>query len=101
MSQTFARRAGGWLAAIAAIAIVGAVAALLLTASPGGSTAPGSSTTPTVQRGRWVSLDPLAADVEFDANDLPAIAPSDPRVVYESLAYGIQQGKAGTLRRTR
>jgi hypothetical protein len=100
MPQTFARRAGGWLAAIAAVAIVGAVGALLVTASRGGTTAPGSPSAPTVQHGRWVSLDPLAAAVEFDANDLPAIAPSDPRVVYESLAYGIQQGKAGTLRRT-
>jgi len=100
MPQTFARRAGGWLAASAAIAIVGAVAALLLSAAPGGSTTPSGPGAPTVQHGRWVSLDPLAAAVEFDANDLPAIAPSDPRVVYESLAYGIQQGKAGTLRRT-
>lgn len=96
----FARRVGGALAAVAAMAIVGAVAALLLTSAPGGSVGPGHPGQTTVPSGRWVSLDPLAADVQFDANDLPAIAPSDPHVVYETLVYGIQQGQPGTLRRT-
>ncbi len=100
MPHTLTRRVGGWLAATAAIAIVGAVAALLLTAAPGGTTGAGQPSAPAIQHGRWVSLDPLAADVEFAANDLPAIAPSDPRVVYESLARGIQQGQPAQLRRT-
>jgi hypothetical protein len=47
-----------------------------------------------------VSLDALADDAPFSANDLPAIAPSDPRVVYESFAQGIQQHRPATLRRT-
>jgi hypothetical protein len=47
-----------------------------------------------------VSLDSLAASVKFDANDLPAIALSDPRVVYQTLAKGIQEHQPATLRRT-
>src|SRR6185437_12758959 len=69
-----------------------------------GQQAHGTDTTASGQQpstqGRWVSLDKLNANVEFDANDLPAIAPSDPRVVYETMVYGIQQHKAGSLRRT-
>ncbi len=94
------------VAVLAIVAIVGALAALLLSVSGGRGSqqAHGTSTTASGQepstQGRWVSLDKLDANVEFDANDLPAIAPSDPRVVYETMVYSIQQHKAGSLRLT-
>jgi len=90
------RLAGSLVAVLAMVAVVGALAALLLSASPKGTTSGGVPT----QHGRWVALGALDADVQFDANDLPAIAPSDPRVVYETMVYGIQQHHAGGLRRT-
>jgi hypothetical protein len=100
-----ARRLGLWIGAALTVVIVSALAALLLSAAPGRhgppiGGVPAAHGSPTVTHGRWVSLDPLAAAVEFDANDLPAIAPSDPRVVYESLVHGIQQHLPGALRRT-
>jgi hypothetical protein len=97
-------RVSAWIGAAMVVVIVGALAALLLSA-PGrqgarvGST-PTTQAAPTVAHGRWTSLDKLAAEVEFDANDLPAIAPSDPRVVYQTLVRGIQQHLPGTVRRT-
>lgn len=98
--RAFKRRVGGAVAATAALAIVGAVAALFLSVAPGHPSGTPNGAGSSAQHGHWVTLDELAANVEFDANDLPAVAPSDPRVVYESLVYGIQQGKAGTLRRS-
>jgi hypothetical protein len=85
---------------VLAALIVGALAAVFLTAAPGRHGGPATHSSPTVTHGRWVSLDLLAASVEFDANDVPAISPSDPRVVYESHARGIQQHLPATLRRT-
>ncbi len=109
--RPFPRRMSVRLATASLVVIVGALAALLLSATRGhpvasSTSAPTASakstanTTATVTRGRWVSLDSLAADVEFSANDLPAIAPSDPRVVYQTLAHGIQEHQPAKLRRT-
>ena len=109
--RSFPRRMSVWLATVSLLVIVGALAALLLSATRGRSPASNGSTatasakatanaTVTLLHGRWVSLDSLAASVEFDANDLPAIAPSDPHVVYQTLARGIQQHLPATLRRT-
>jgi hypothetical protein len=97
--------ASGLVAVLATVAVVGALATLLLSASPGRGPLQSHNTSTTgngvpSQRGRWIPLDKLDANVQFDANDLPAIAPSDPRVVYETMVYGIQQHQAGSLRRT-
>ncbi len=94
------RFASGLVAVVAMVAVVGALAALLLSASPTGTTSGTASGGNPSQRGRWVALDALDNNAQFDANDLPAIAPSDPRVVYETQVYGIQQHQAGGLRRT-
>jgi hypothetical protein len=95
------RRVSGWLGAAMAVLVVGALAALFLAAGPGRQGAgPVAKPSATSVHGRWVSLDSLAASVEFAANDTPAISPSDPRVVYESFARGIQQHLPATLRRT-
>lgn len=95
------RRVSGWLGAAMAVLVVVALAALFLAAGPGRQgSGPGAKPSATVAHGRWVSLDSLAAPAQFDANDTPAIAPSDPRVVYESFARGIQQHQPATLRRT-
>jgi hypothetical protein len=79
--------------------VVGALTALFLAAGPGRHGA-GPGAKATTVHGRWVRLDTLAVSVEFDANDTPAIAPSDPRVVYQTLARGIQQRLPAKLRRT-
>jgi hypothetical protein len=95
------RRVSAWLGVALAVVVVGALAALFLSAAPGRGGAPkGTAGKQAQEHGRWVSLDRLAADAQFDANDLPAIAPSDPQVVYETLARGIQQHLPATLRRT-
>lgn len=54
-----------------------------------------STTTPT-----WVSLPNLNSDAVFSANGLPAIAPSDPNVVYETFAQKGESGQAATMRVT-
>jgi hypothetical protein len=92
-------RVSGWLGAAVAVIVVGALAALFLAAGPGRQGV-GPGVKATAVHGRWVSLDSLAAPAQFDANDMPAIAPSDPRVVYESFARGIQQHQPAMLRRT-
>lgn len=100
------RRARGLVAALAAVAVVGALAALLLSASPARTSleshGPATATTafPPVKHGEWTTLDKLDVAAEFAANDLPAIAPSNPQVVYETMVRGIQQHQAGSLRRT-
>ena len=101
LPRALPRRVSGWLGAAVAVIVVGALAALFLSAGPGRQGAgPGAKPSATSAHGRWVSLDSLAAPAQFDANDTPAIAPSDPRVVYESFARGIQQHQPATLRRT-
>ncbi|HEV8193298.1 MAG TPA: sialidase family protein [Ktedonobacterales bacterium] len=105
MRRRSLRFASGLVAALTMVAVVGALTTLLLSASPGRGPLQSHNTSTTgdgapSQRGRWIPLDKLDAAVEFDANDLPAIAPSNPRVVYETMVYGTQQQQAGSLRRT-
>jgi hypothetical protein len=103
MSHGRLRRFG---AVAAALVVVGGLAALLLSTAPGrfrsSPAAPASTSTSVTQLGRWVDLSQLDYSPAFNANDVPAMAPSDPRVVYETLA---QDGKGwgnqpAQLRRT-
>lgn len=95
---------------IATVAIVFAFLAVLgLNAAhrPGGAasrqTAAGASSasaTSAPASASWVDLYSLDYATSFSANDPPAIAPSDPRVVYETMAQGLQQHLPATMRVT-
>ena len=95
----------GFAAAGATLAIVAALAGLFLHMAPGH----GPSSTPlkpTYQdaHGRWADLSGLDYRTTWGANDVPAISPSNPDVVYETSAYGFSgsydaEGVA-TLQRT-
>jgi hypothetical protein len=94
--RTFGRL-GGAVALIAAIALVIAFAGLFafMTRGQGG---PGTS--PHQTTNVWITLTRLDDNARFDANGMPAIAPTDPQVVYESFAQGPQEPHPATLRRT-
>ncbi|HEU5347265.1 MAG TPA: hypothetical protein VFU63_01510, partial [Ktedonobacterales bacterium] len=49
---------------------------------------------------KWIDLTQLDYSTSFSANDLPAMAPSNPQVVYETMAKGMQQHLPATLRAT-
>jgi hypothetical protein len=78
-------------AVAAVLVVVGGLAALRLSAAPGRvqpiSPTPGTTESSLAATGKWVALSQLDASSAFDANDVPAMAPSDPRVVYETFAY--------------
>jgi hypothetical protein len=93
-------RLRGAIAAFAAIAVVAAFTGVFMTMTRA-HVSPGSSpSTASARKDQWVDLTRLDNAAEFGSNDLPAIAPSDPQVVYETFAYNEQQHKAATLRRT-
>ncbi|HEX2351036.1 MAG TPA: hypothetical protein VHI51_21580 [Ktedonobacterales bacterium] len=48
----------------------------------------------------WVSLSKLDYSAVFSANDPPAIAPSDPNVIYETMAQGLQEHAPASMRAT-
>ncbi len=48
----------------------------------------------------WIDLTRLDYSTSFSANDLPAMAPSNPQVVYETMAQGLQEHLPATLRAT-
>jgi photosystem II stability/assembly factor-like uncharacterized protein len=61
------------------------------------------STSATAQRGRWIELTALADPARIGGGDLPAMAPSDPQVVYEANvtdSKGLLAHKPATLWRT-
>lgn len=101
-SQRQRRHIREWIAGtVAAVAIVALLALVLQGALAGrGNTGP----TNTAQVGRWQILDALTWKRVSDAQQLPTVAPSDPRVVYEAISsLSGQGGKAVTyasLRRT-
>lgn len=101
-SQRQRRHLREWIAGtVAAVAIVALLALVLQGALAGrGNTGP----TNTAQVGRWQILDALTWKRVSDAQQLPTVAPSDPRVVYEAISsLSGQGGKAVTyasLRRT-
>ncbi len=87
---------------VAAAILVVALLAITFTQFKIGHTQPGSpgKNTPTVQHDTgWVALPKLDVTTAFDANTPPAIAPTDPNVVYETLSDG-RYGNHSTMRRT-
>lgn len=48
----------------------------------------------------WTHLSALDYAASFSANDPPAIAPSDPNVVYETMAQGMQEHQPASMRAT-
>ena len=95
------RRVREWIAGtVAAVAVV-ALLALLLRGALMNRESAGPTTT---QAGRWQILDKLTWKRVSDAQLLPTVAPSNPRVVYEAInSISGQGGKAVTfasLRRT-
>lgn len=105
--RTQAKGPGARLRALApafvAVAVVAAFAVVFATgaARRGAITTTGANSGATSVAGTsWVNLTALDSNAVFSANDLPAIAPSDPRVVYQTFAQGLQQGQPATLRRT-
>lgn len=99
-----------WATTGVTVAIVLAFLAVLgLNAAhrPGGAssqqTSTGASSVPATSApasARWVDLHSLDYATEFSANDPPAIAPSNPRIVYETMAQGLQQRLPATMRVT-
>jgi hypothetical protein len=87
------------------VATVAALIAVLITLAPGQRSGPtvGGRTTSTAtnnERGRWVDLTALDYKTAFDANREPAIAPTNPSVVYDTQAEAAQLHVAATMRRT-
>lgn len=50
--------------------------------------------------GGWTALSSLDYAASFSANEPPAVAPSDPNVVYETMAQGIQEHQPASMRAT-
>lgn len=98
-------RARGFAAAVAMVATVAALIAVLITLAPGHrpGTSAGVGGTDT-ERGRWVDLTALDYNAVEGANSLPAIAPTNPLVVYETHAGGSKpfdsHPAVSTMRRT-
>lgn len=96
-----------WVTVLATVAVVIAFIAILSQNAgrrsggvsshlmPAGATSP-TNTPPT----DWIDLTQLDYSTSFSANDLPAMAPSNPQVVYETMAKGMQQRLPATLRAT-
>ncbi|HEX8982155.1 MAG TPA: sialidase family protein [Ktedonobacterales bacterium] len=107
-------RARGWAASLATAAVIIAfltVYALSATHRPSGSSkqvgvsgvsgASSATGVPhTITPHDFVSLSKLDYSTDYGSNDIPAIAPSDPQVVYESMAYSMQQHQAAHMRAT-
>src|SRR5262249_15242516 len=98
-------RARGFFAVAATVATVAALIAVLFALASGhrpGTSVGGqvTSTNRNNERGRWVDLTALAykKTVAFDA--VPAIAPTNPSVVYETEAGNYQAHAEATMRRT-
>lgn len=97
------KRFRGFAAAAAMVATVAALIAVFINLAPGHgsgtSVSVGTGGTDNV-RGHWVDLTALDYNPEFASNDVPAIAPTNPLVVYETLARSNQSHEAATMRRT-
>ena len=97
-----------WVTMFAAAAVVIAyVAVLAANAGHRRSAGPVSHQTPTgaasptsAPTTDWIDLTRLDYSTSFSANDLPAVAPSNPHVVYETMAQGMQQHLPARLRAT-
>lgn len=96
-----------WVTVLATVAVVIAFIAILSENAgrrSGGVSSgqmPAGAASPTIARSTdWVDLKQLDYSTSFSANDLPAMAPSNPQVVYETMAKGMQQRLPATLRTT-
>lgn len=85
---------------IAFVAILSMNARLRSGGASSGKMATGAAS-PTIARTTdWTDLTRLDYSTSFSANDLPAIAPSNPRVIYQTMAKGLQQHLPAALRAT-
>ncbi|HEY7343421.1 MAG TPA: sialidase family protein [Ktedonobacterales bacterium] len=96
-----------WVTVLATVAVVVAFITILSlnagrrSAGVSSHQMPAGAASPTIARTTdWVDLTQLDYSTSFSANDLPAIAPSNPQVVYETMAKGMQQRLPATLRAT-
>ncbi|HEX6122789.1 MAG TPA: sialidase family protein, partial [Ktedonobacterales bacterium] len=109
-SAPHARTAGrvrGVIAVAVAAALIAAFAGVFLTSAPGRQRGPASTpvqatatASPALTRGKWSDLTKLDASPSFSDNDVPAIAPGHPEVVYQTFAAGLQQHQPAHARRT-
>jgi hypothetical protein len=97
----------GFVAAAAMVAVVAVLAGMFISAAQrhsGGVTGTGRPATgadlPEAVTGRWVTLDKLTVPTDIGAAGAPAVAPSNPRVVYEAADTSSVSGWNATLRRT-
>jgi len=97
-----------WVTMFATAAVVIAYVAVLATnaghrrsAGPVSHQTPTGAASPTsAPTTDWIDLTRLDYSTSFSANDLPAVAPSNPHVVYETMAQGMQQHLPARLRAT-
>lgn len=99
-----------WITTAATLVVIaGFVAALAATHRPtsapsqsqgGQNNATGASQSDLDAYG-WAHLTRLDDTARFDANDPPAMAPSNPNVVYETMAQGMQEHQPASIRATR
>ena len=96
-----------WVTILATAAVVAAFVTVLsmnagrrLGGPQGGGTPTVAASPTSAPTTNWVDLTRLDYSTSFSANDLPVVAPSDPRVVYETMAQGMQQHLPATLRAT-
>src|SRR5260221_462256 len=97
-----------WVTMFAAAAVVIAYVAVLAvntghrrSAGPVSHQTPTGAASPTsAPTTDWIDLTRLDYSTSFSANDLPAVAPSNPHVVYETMAQGMQQHLPARLRAT-
>jgi hypothetical protein len=95
-----------WVTILATAAVVAAFVTVLSmnagrrSGGPQGGGTPTVAASPTSAPAGWIDLTQLDYSTSFSANDLPVVAPSDPRVVYETMAQGMQQHQPATLRAT-
>lgn len=101
------KRFRGFAAAAAMVATVAALIAVLITLAPGhrsGISFGGRVTSTNNERGRWVDLTDLDYNAVEGANSIPAIAPTNPLVVYETHSGSSKptdsQHATATMRRT-
>ncbi|MGH2504943.1 MAG: hypothetical protein ACRDID_20730 [Ktedonobacterales bacterium] len=99
-----ATRVRRWITTGATLAVIaGFVGALGLAAThrPSGPPPKGVSGDNGAASTGWVSRGQLDNSAVFSANDPPGIAPSDPNVVYETMAQGLQEHAPASMRATR
>lgn len=111
--ESFARRAPRypatrlWATMLATAAVVVAFVGVLTVTAGHRNESPPSHRTPTVAASptsapttSWVDLTQLDYNAYFAASGFPAVAPSNPQVVYETMAYGNKVHHPARLRAT-